>query len=528
MDSAGGVFLILLLFVVAFALLARKLETPYPIVLVIAGLVLSLIPGTPRIELNPELVFSVVLPPLLYAAAWVTSWREFRHNIVSIVSLACGLVTFTIVGVALAGQWLFPGFDWRIGVILGAVVAPTDAIAAAAIASQVGLPRRIVDLLEGESLVNDATGLLALEFGIALVVGGMTPTVETGLLRFAYLVAVGLGAGAAVALAAAWIERWIDDGPIEIAISLMVPYAAYTGANAIHASGVLAVVACGLILSRRSAELFSPSVRLQVYAVWSAVVFILNGVVFVLIGLQMSSIVRNLADMSLIRLVAEGALFSALVIALRVVWVFPGARVSYFIRHRFLHQTERRPSGRELLVFGWSGMRGVVALAAAMALPVALPNGAPFPHRSLIVFLAFSVVVWTLVVQGLSLAPLIRALGLAGGSGAKCEEQEASRIVIRAALAHLEDTRGHDRAEYGGVYDDLAQHYRERLDALTGAPEGAPETRPLQYHKHRALSHELLGVQRRALVRLRRDGRINDQVLRDLERDLDLQEARVG
>jgi Na+/H+ antiporter len=529
MDSAGGAFLILLLFVVAFALLARTLQTPYPIILVIGGLGLSVIPGTPRIQLSPDLVFTVVLPPLLYAAAWATSWREFRHNLVSIVSLACGLVTFTVVGVAIAAHWLFPGFDWRTGVILGAVVAPTDAIAATAIATQLGLPRRLVDLLEGESLVNDATGLLALEFGIALVIGGMTPTFGTALPRFVYLVAVGLATGALVALAAAWIERWIDDGPIEIAISLMVPYAAYLGADAIHASGVIAVVACGLILSRRSTELFSPSVRLQVYAVWSAVVFILNGAVFVLIGLQLSGIVRSLQGMNLMHLVADGALFSALVIGLRLTWVFPGARVSYFIRRRFLRQSEPRPSGRELIVFGWSGMRGVVALAAAMALPASLPGGAPFPQRSLIVFLAFSVVVWTLVAQGLSLAPLIRTLGLTGGSGPNCEEQEASRIAIQAALAHLEETRGHDRTEYGEVYDDLAQHYRERLDALAGAGalDGGPDVQPLHYHKRRALSHELVGVQRRVLLRLRRDGRINDQVLRDMERDLDLQEAQV-
>jgi CPA1 family monovalent cation:H+ antiporter len=205
-------------------------------------------------------------------------------------------------------------------------------------------------------------------------------------------------------------------------------------------------------------------------------------------------------------LVLDGALFSALVIALRLLWVFPGARLSYFIRRRVLGQSERRPSARALLVFGWSGMRGVVSLAAAMALPAALPDGTPFPQRNMIVFLAFSVVISTLVVQGLSLAPLIRALGLAGEVGAACEEQEAHRIVIQAALTHLEETRGHDRPEYGGVYDDLAQHYRERIAALAGAPEETTDARPLHYRKHRALSHELLGVQRQALLRLRRDG----------------------
>jgi Na+/H+ antiporter len=527
MDPAGGAFLILLLFVVVFALVARTLRTPYPIVLVVAGLALSVVPGTPKIQLNPRLVFTVVLPPLLYAAAWTTSWRELRRNLVSIVSLACGLVSFTIAGVAVAGSWLFPGFDWRIGVVLGAVVAPTDAVAAAAIAARIGLPQRLVDLLEGESLVNDATGLLALEFGLGLVLGAVVPTLGSALLRFGYLVGVGLGAGGIVGLLVDRIERWIDDGPIEIAISLMVPYAAYLGAEAIHASGVLAVVTCGLILSRRSAEFFSPSVRLQVYAVWSAVVFILNGVVFVLIGLQLSGVVRSLEGVTAPQLALDAALFVALVIGLRLVWVWPGAGVSFFIRRRLLHQTESRPSSRELLVFAWSGMRGVVSLAAAMALPAALPNGVPFPQRDLIVFLAFSVVVSTLVVQGLSLAPLIRALGLAGATGAACEEEEANGIAIQAALAHLEEARSRDRTEYSSVYDDLAQHYREMLEALARTPDGARNRLRPELRKYRSLSHELLAVQRRAVLRLRREGRINDQVLRNLERDLDLQEARV-
>jgi CPA1 family monovalent cation:H+ antiporter len=525
MEAAGGVFLLLLLFVVAFALLARRLQTPYPIVLVIAGLALSVVPGTPRIELNPDVVFYVVLPPLLYAAAWITPWREFSHNLVSIISLACGLVSFTIIGVALAAQWLLPDFDWRLGVILGAVVAPTDPIAATAIATRIGLPRRIVDLLEGESLVNDATGLLAVEFGVALAMGGDAPTFGTGLLRFAYLVVGGLAIGGAVAFVVDWIERQIDDGPIEITISLMVPYAAYVGAESIHASGVLAVVMCGLLLSRRSAEFFSPAVRLQIYAVWSAIVFILNGVVFVLIGLQLSGIVRALSGMSLPRLVAEGALFSVLVIGLRLIWVQPGARMSYFIRHRFLHQTEPRPPWRELFVLGWSGMRGVVSLAAAMALPVLLPGGAPFPQRNLIVFLTFSVVVTTLVVQGLTLPSLSRAFGLTGETGVACEAQEAHQTALQAALSHLEEARGRDRPEYAAVYDDLAQHYREQLDALTRTTDGNADT-PLQYNKSRALYHELLRVQRSTLLRLRREERINDEVLRELERDLDLQEAR--
>src|SRR5690242_9606777 len=248
------VFLLLLLFVVAFGALARKLAVPYPIVLVIGGLLLSLVPGIPRVTLNPDIVFFVILPPLLYSAAWLTSWREFSYNLVSILFLAFGLVLFTVLGVAFAGPWLVSGFDWRMGFVLGAVVAPTDAIAATSIARQIGMPKRIVDILEGESLVNDASGLLALEFGVAMLVRGETATISGGVERLIYLTAAGLAVGLLIGLIVNWVERRIDHGPIEIALSIMVPYVAYLAADRIHASGVLAVVACGLYLSRKSAS----------------------------------------------------------------------------------------------------------------------------------------------------------------------------------------------------------------------------------------------------------------------------------
>src|SRR5258708_2041591 len=257
------VFLLLLLFVVVFGALAKKWKTPYPIVLVIGGLLLSFVPGIPRVNLNPDVVFFVILPPLLYSAAWLTSWREFSYNLVSILFLAFGLVTFTVFGVAGAAPWFLSGFDWRMGFVLGAVVAPTDAIAAASIAKRVGMPKRVVDVLEGESLVNDASGLLALEFGIAMLVRGETATISSGVLRLVYLTTAGLAIGLLVGMIVNWVEERMDHGPIEIALSIMVPYVAYLAADSIRASGVLAVVACGLYLSRKSATFFSASVRLQ-------------------------------------------------------------------------------------------------------------------------------------------------------------------------------------------------------------------------------------------------------------------------
>lgn len=518
------VFLLLLLFIVVFGLLARKLGTPYPIVMVVGGLLLGFIPGIPDVTLDPDLVFLVVLPPLLYASAWATSWRDFRYNFISIFLLAFGLVGFTVVGVALVAPSVFAGFDWRLGLVLGAVVAPTDAIAATSIARRIGLPGRIVDVLEGESLVNDATGLLALQFATAIVVSQRFPTVSSGMLTFAWLIAGGVGLGLLVGWIVDYVERRIDDGPIEITLSILVPYSVYLAADKLHASGVLAVVACGLFLSRRSANFFSPSVRIQVWSFWESFTYVLNGLVFVLIGLQLTAIRASIRDYNLLELLLDGAIFSALLILLRLVWTFPGSHVAYFLRRKLTHQKENAPGLRPIFVVGWTGMRGVVSLAAALALPAMIDNGRPFPHRDLIVFLTFCVIVVTLVLQGLTLPPLIRALGLAGAAGPNCEEEEARRIVIEAALSHLEKGKAHDQEGSAPLYDDLAGHYRERLAALQPAGENSSDVQ--DHGRYIELTRETLRIEREAAIRLRNEGRINDEVLRRIERELDLNESR--
>ncbi len=517
------VFLLLLFFVVVFGLLAQKFGMPYPIVMVMGGLLLGIVPGIPNITLDPDLVFLVLLPPLLYAAAWTTSWRDFRYNLVSILLLAVGLVGFTVVAVALIAPRVFGDFDWRLGFVLGAVVAPTDAIAAASIARRVGLPGRIVDILEGESIVNDATGLVALQFATGIVVQKYVPTVSSGILTFAWLTAGGIGLGLLIGLVVYYIERRINDGPIEIALSILIPYAAYLAAQKVHASGVLAVVACGLYLSRRSVNFFSPPVRIQVWSFWNSLNFVLNGLVFVLIGLQLPAIRASIRGYSLSTLVVDGAIFSILLILLRLVWVFPGAGVAWLVRTRLLHQKESRPGPRQIFVLGWTGMRGVLSLAAALALPVVLTDGSNFPQRDLIVFLTFCVICVTLVLQGVTLAPLIRALGLAGASEPNGEELEARRIVIEAALSHLNDAREKDRAESAALYEDLTTHYHQRLASLQpgGGGDIADHERQLE------VSLEALRAEREAAIRLRDEGRINDEVLRRIERELDLNESRI-
>jgi monovalent cation/hydrogen antiporter len=526
------VFLLLLLFVVFFGALARKLKLPYPIVLVIAGLILSFVPGTPHVSMNPDVVFLVFLPPLLYSAAWFTSWRDFKYNIVSILFLAFGLVGFTVAGVAIFAPHILSGFDWRLGFVLGAVVATTDAIAATSIANRIGLPKRIVDILEGESLVNDASGLLALEFGLAIILSGQTPSVGAGIIRISYLIAIGIAVGLIIALVIERIERYLDDGPIEVTLSIMIPYIAYLAAERIRASGVLAVVACGLYLSRRSTRLFSPAVRLQAYGFWNALNFVLNGLVFVMIGLQLPFVLEGIREYRLPSLILYGAIFSGLLITLRVIWLYPGALFANIIRRHVFHQNERYPSRKSIFIVGWTGMRGVIALAAALSLPEVLPDGTPFPQRNLIIFLTFCVILVTLVLQGLTLAPLIRFLGLAGQSGPLEEEREARRIILEETLKHIKTRRESDtEAEshhLGAAYDDAIKKYKRRLSAVTGQ----------SYEQHGIdaddqahivdLGRQLVQIERQTAVRLRNEGLISDQVLRQLEYELDLSETRLN
>lgn len=521
------VFLVLLLFVVVFTALARKLKVPYPIVLVIAGLVLSFIPRIPNVRIEPDLIFLLVLPPLLYSAAWMTPWRDFHYNLVSILLLAFGLVGFTVVGVAYAAQWVFPGFDWRLGFALGAVVATTDAIAATSILKRLGLPRRLVDVLEGESLVNDATGLLALDFATAMVVKGQTPTLAAGALRLAYLVAVGVAIGIVIGMLVRWIHSYIDDGPIEILISILIPYAVYLAGESAHASGVLAVVACGLYVSRHDADFLSPTVRLQTAAVWNSLTFAINGLVFVLLGLQLPYVMAGLHQYSMKRLLVDGALFSAIVIVLRLLWMYPGAYFSHWVRKRLLHQRNALPRPKEIFVVGWTGMRGVIALAAAISLPVVLADGNPFPKRNLIIFLTFSVIFVTLVLQGLTLSPLIRALGLAQKQSGAADEREARRIIASTALTHLEESRAQHPSEFTEVYDDIARHYARRISGMSKAQDDGG--RSLQaLRRYRSVTAELLKVERATALRLRNEGHINDDVLRKIEHELDLSESRLS
>lgn len=525
LHSIQLVLLALLLLVAAVAGVARRMNISYPIVLVLAGILAGFLPHPVRLPLAPDVVFLVFLPPLLFAAAWQTSWRDFKRNLISISMLALGLVAFTVWVAAEFANRFIPEMDWRAGFLLGAVVSPTDAIAATSIARRLGLPRRIVDVLEGESLVNDATGLLALELGLELVRGDATPTVGFAALRLLWLVVGGVAIGLLIGIVVRWFERWINDGPVEIMITIIVPFATYLAGESARSSGVIAVVACGLYLGRNSVLFFSAETRLQANSVWDVLNFLLNGLVFILIGLQLPFVLAGIRGYSLTTLIGYGFAFSVVLIAARMAWVFTFAPLATKLA-RSLHDPERpMPSIASKFVVGWTGMRGVVALAAAVSIPYSLRDSESFPVRNIIVFLTFVVIFATLVLQGLSLPPLVRMLGLADQPDTDCEEGEAREIMVRAAIAFLHNAKDGDDHDSAHAADDLLHQYEHRLESLTGCgPRGEPQAQsPLDQ-----LALQTVQVERGELIRLRDEGRISDETLRVLERELDLSESRLA
>ena len=520
MTGVVEIFVGLLVAVAILALVARKLHIPYPILFVVAGLLIGLVPGLPRVRLNPDLVFLFFLPPLLYPAALFTSWRDFQANLRPITLLAVGLVLFTTCIVA----WLaheFMGMSLAAGFILGAIISPPDAIAAAAIAERLRIPRRIVTILEGESLVNDATALVAYRFAVAAVV---TSKFSLGhATQQFFLVAIG---GIALGLFIGWLgaqfHKRVNDAPIEITVSLLTPFAAYLAAERLHVSGVLAVVTAGLYLGRRAPELLNFNTRLRGGPVWEMVEFLMNGCVFILIGLQLPEVLAALSDepIPVSRLVWFALAISLAVIVIRLLWVFPA---TYLPRLLFPNVCRRDPipDWRSVFLVAWTGMRGVVSLAAAMALPLLVLD------RDLILFFTFIVIIVTLVLQGLTLPLLIRLLGVKDDGSMEREEHEARLKANQTALAQLKQSAGANPTENDAL-ERLRVEYEDHIFQLqsTGAATGNKRLRRFSAAFER-LSQEALLVERRTILQLRDDNVISDEVLRRIQRDIDLAEARL-
>jgi CPA1 family monovalent cation:H+ antiporter len=532
----------LLLAVAALATLATRLGVPYPILLVLGGSALGFVPGLPPVELDPELVFLLFLPPLLYVSALFTSWRDFRANVRPITLLAVGLVLMTTFVVASVAHTVV-GLPWGAAFVLGAIVSPTDAIAATSVAQRLGVPRRIVTILEGESLVNDATGIVAYRVAVAAVVTGAFSVWEAGL-QFVVGAAGGVAAGFAVGWLVVWARRHLSEDPsVQNTISLLTPFVAYLAAEELphslwgllhdlfgvpgdlYFSGVLAVVTTGLYLGRKGPYIISSGTRLQGYATWELITFLLNGLIFILIGLQLRSVVEGLNEYTAGQLVSFALLTSLTVILVRMVWVFPATYVPRWASRR-IRERDPSPSWRNVSVIAWTGMRGVISLAAALALPLQTASGVLFPDRDLIIFLTFCVILATLVVQGLSLPVLIRALGLEDDHIGDKEETHGRVSIAEAALERLdeladEDWVREDTAErIRGLYSYRRNRFASRFE---GDPEGVEERSAAYQH----LMVELLGAQRLRLITMRDEGSIGDEVMHRIERDLDLEESRL-
>ncbi len=517
MQSAELV-LALLIAVATLVTIARRLGIAYPILLVIGGLLLGLMPSLPRIRIDPDLIFLLVLPPLLYVAAFFTPLRRLHANLGTIGSLAIGLVIATAFAAAAVAHALMPGLPWAVALALGAIVAPPDEIAATAIAARLPVPRRIVTILEGESLLNDATALTIYSIAIAVAVGGsFSPT--TAVATFAVAMLGGCAIGLAVGWLIAHIRSRLEDTPVEVTISLLTPYAAFLPAEQLGASGVIATVAAGLYLGRRGSRIMGADVRLTSRAVWETITFLLNGFVFIITGLEMPVLLRALTPARAIELAGIGIVVSLVLVLVRALWIFGTAFVPRLFRdeprvpHLFAHS----------VILSWAGMRGVVSLAVALALPPSLPG----IEREALLIVTLTVIVFTLLGQGLTLPWLIRALRLGADVEVREEEADARQRLVDAATRRIDQLYpvwpGHRP-----LLDRLRDTYRHRSEHLDRQRDpAAPDGDDRELIEHREIKRTVIDSEREALLRLRADGAIDDDVLRSLERELDLEERRM-
>ncbi|HTJ28782.1 MAG TPA: Na+/H+ antiporter [Candidatus Limnocylindria bacterium] len=513
---------------IACAIVAKRLALPYPIVFVLAGTLLAFVPGLPPVHIGPDWIFLAVLPPLLFAGAWRTDWTLFRRNARPILQLAIGLVVVSTVAVAVLAERIVPGLGWASAFVLGAIVSPPDAVAAAATFERFSLPRRIAAIVEGEGLVNDASALVIYAYAITAAVSGTFSLLQAAG-SFVLVAAGGIVAGILVAWLLEWLTRLLarrrlNDSLIDNLTLIGAPYAAYLGAQAFHVSGVLAVVTSGILISRRSSVIFGPETRLIGVNVWSLWIYVLNAYVFLVIGLQLRTIVRD-HPQSLVLLPAALAI-SVLLIVVRLAWVYPAAWIPRLIPA--VRRNDPLPPWSVLAVIGWSGMRGIVSLAAALAIPLRDAQGHPFPGRDAITFVTFVVIFVTLVGQGLSLIPILRWLRIARDGDGEEREIEVRIAGLEGGLKKIAELEQEYRdPEEREVLGRLRDEYEHRIDHLRHhvTLDGEPET-PASRFDH-DVQHDVLRAERRAIVRLRDRGAIPDEIFRRVEYDIDLAASRL-
>jgi Na+/H+ antiporter len=514
--------------IAAVAVAAKKLKVPPAILLVVTGVVLALIPGLPAIELAPQLVLLLILPPIIYMSAVAMSWREFRFNLRPIVLLAFGSVIFTTVAIAAAFHWLL-GFSWPVGFVLGAIVSPPDAVAPLSIARRMQLPRRILVILEGEGLVNDATALILYRFAV-LVVSFNVFSFRHAAGLFASIVVGEILWGIGVGWLMLRLRRWVADPRIEITLSVLTPFLAYWPPEHLGGSGVLATVTTGLYVSWNGPRLISAATRLQGIFFWDFLLYLVEGLVFLITGLQARTLMARIGEYSIWDLTISAIVVTVVVIAARFIWVYPATYIPRWISPS-LRRRDPSPPWQTTFLLGFTGVRGIVSLAAALAIPFVTANGQPFPGRDLILFLTFLVILVTLVGQGLMLPAVIRWLGLANAGrqerrAEREEEHRARRQAIEAALERLKQLQAERHLPEEAVRP-LRSRYRDRLEYIEQRSDGNSGHRKLTETEDE-IEGLLIDAERERINALLRTGKLTDETRRKIERELDLRVADLS
>lgn len=520
--------------------IANKRKLPYPVLLVAAGITIGFIPQLPQLALDPEVIFVILLPPLLYDAAYRTSWYEFRASIRPISALAITLVFFTTTAVAVTAYFLIPGFTWALAFVLGAVVAPPDASAAAAVIKGLGLNKKVITIIHGESLVNDASALIAYRYAVTAVTTGSFLFWQAGL-QFLMVAGIGIIIGVVTGWLFVQAHKKIENNPVvETSFTLLAPYISYLAAEHVHTSGVLAVVSTGLVMSRKAPEVFSYQTRMRVRILWDIIIFLMHGFIFILIGLQLPSIIQNLGTYSFLEISGYGLIISGITILVRVVWVFAGAYLqNRFSKKKKISTDITEPdipddTWKNVLVVAWTGTRGVISLAAALALPFFMENGLLFPKRHSIIFLSFMVIFVTLVVQGLSLPLLVRLLKLSKPESTAGEENELRLHLATHTLQFIEEDE-FPVAMNPQLQQQVKIKYEQQVKKYTVAVTRYAKAKRL--HKAEPLIAEdvqlnvqlaISQFQRSILLKLHQEGQFSDEVIRQAEREMDIDELKLN
>lgn len=520
----------LLFSVLLLVLLAKTMKIAYPIFLVIAGLAISFIPGIPKYHIQPEIIFLFFLPPLLYEAAWYTSWHDFWKWKRPIALLAFGLVFFTSTIIAYFSSEIIPGFTLALGFLLGGIVSPPDAVAAATVMKGMSIPKRLMTILEGESLVNDASSLIVFKFALAAVLTG-TFSMKMAIGDFFLMAGMGVVVGLVVANIMYAIHRFLPTTPpIDAAFTVMTPYILFLTAEHFHFSGIMAVVSGGLFISYRSHEIFQTgNTRINMLGVWTTMIFVMNALVFIIIGLELPFIIAELGKYSVIDGIKYGLIISLITIVLRFLWVFPAAHIPRFLSAKI--RQEPSPGWKGPLVISWAGMRGVVSLATALSIPMLMADGSEFPQRSLIIFITFVVIFVTLVFQGLTLPLIVKWIQLKEIDHIVPEDEQQAGIQLR--LNQLALTIIKEKFENEVIENDLIALYLDNLQAEVKNTKLRLESLECHQNEHQKLLSynevllKIFSLQRKELFLLRKHQLFSDEEIRKAELQLDLNELKI-